>query len=204
MIELRRPRSVMTLAVAAVACLVFPAWRLGRLLLRVEVAGDSMTPALLPGDFLLLRRGPPPREDAYGRIVITEDPRPEGEGRLLLKRVIGLPGEALRVGGGMQVNGRHLLEPYAHGNDPAEQHRGVHRLAEDTYFLLGDHRAASTDSRDFGPVARERLSATAVLRYWPPNRFGRLEAPPRRFLGAAPEPAPHVHDAEPGADQGSS
>src|SRR5690606_3936483 len=113
---------------------------------RVEVAGDSMTPALMPGDYLLLRHGPPSPERAYGQIVVTDDPRPEGGGRLLLKRIVGLPGEALRVGGGVQVNGRRLIEPYAHGDDPVVQHRGVQRLAEDTYFLLGDHRAASTDS----------------------------------------------------------
>lgn len=193
----RRPRSVrtqvMTLAAAAAACLAIPAWRFGRLLQRVEVAGDSMTPELQPGDFLLLRRGAPAADDAYGHIVITEDPRPEGGGRLLLKRIVGLPGEALRVGGGVQVNGRRLIEPYAHGADPVEQHRGVHRLAQETYFLLGDHRGASTDSRDFGPVARERITGTAVLRYWPPARFGRLRPPPRRFLGPA-LPAEQAHD----------
>ncbi|MGE3858304.1 MAG: signal peptidase I [Dehalococcoidia bacterium] len=213
----RRPPSVRTrvvaLAAAAAACLALPAWRLGRGLQRVEVAGDSMTPELQPGDFLLLRRGAPDRERAYGRIVITEDPRPEGAGRLLLKRIVGLPGEALRVGGGVQVNGRRLIEPYAHGADPAEQHRGVQRLAEDTYFLLGDHRAASTDSRDFGPVSRERITATAVLRYWPPGRIGRLEPPLRRFLGPAEPPegahpghhehTGHAHGA-PLPDAGSS
>jgi signal peptidase I len=204
----------MALAAAAVACLAIPAWRLGRLLLTVEVAGDSMIPALQPGDFLLLRRGAPPREAAYGYVVTTEDPRPESAGRVLLKRIVGLPGEALRVGGGVQVNGRRLIEPYAHGDDPVEQHRGVHRLEEDTYFLLGDHRAASTDSRDFGPVARERITGTALLRYWPPERFGRLVPPPRRFLGpaeaapahdhAAHAPhAPHAHGL-PVADTGSS
>ncbi|MEI6136441.1 MAG: hypothetical protein WCQ48_03370, partial [Chloroflexota bacterium] len=57
----RRPRSVMALAAAVVACLAYPAWLAGRALLRVEVVGESMTPALLPGDFLLLHRGPPPR-----------------------------------------------------------------------------------------------------------------------------------------------
>ena len=136
-----------------------------------------MTPELQPGDFLLLRRGAPGADHAYGHIVITGDPRPEGGGRLLLKRIVGLPGEALRVGGGVQVNGRRLIEPYAHGDDPVEQHRGVHRLAEDTYFLLGDHRGASTDSRDFGPVARERITGTAVLRYWPPASDGCARPP---------------------------
>ena len=201
MTALRRPRSVMALAAVAVACLAIPAWRFTRLLMRVEVTGDSMTPALLPGDFLLLRRGPPPCDHAYGQIVITDDPRVEAAGRLLLKRIVGLPGEALRVGGGVQVNSRRLIEPYAHGDDPVDQHRGVQRLAEDCYFLLGDHRAASTDSRDFGPVPRAQLSGTALLCYWPPSRFGRLRPPPRRFLGpAVPDHAPHEgHEGHVGA-----
>lgn len=170
---------------AAVACLALPALLLRGRLLRVEVAGDSMAPALLPGDFLLLRRGPPPRTGAFGQIVATPDPRAAAGERLLLKRIVGLPGEALRVGGGVQVNGRRLLEPYAHGNDPPAQHRGVQRLGADSYFLLGDHRAASTDSRDFGPVPSARLQGTAVLRYWPPRRLGWLHPPARRF--AAPD-----------------
>jgi len=190
----------MALAAAAAACLAIPAWLGVRVLQRVEVAGDSMTPALQPGDFLLLRRGAPPRRAAYGRIVVTEDPRPEGGRRLLLKRIVGLPGEALRVGGGVQVNGRRLAEPYAHGEDPVAQHRGVQRLAPDTYFLLGDHRAASTDSRDFGPVARERLTATAVMRYWPPARIGWLRSPSRRFV----DPASAAAARGPGEDAGSS
>ena len=181
---------MMALAAAAVACLAYPAWLAARALQRVEVVGDSMTPALQPGDFLLLRRGPPEREDAYGQIVTLDDPRPEAAGRVLLKRIVGLPGEALRVGGGVQVNGRRLIEPYAHGDDPHEQHRGVHRLPDDTYFLLGDHRGASTDSRDFGPVPRAHIDGTLLLRYWPPERFGRVPVPPRRFLGPATTPIP--------------
>lgn len=162
--------------------------------LRVAVAGDSMTPALRPDDFLVLRAGPPRTvrpEDAYGQIVAVHDPRPEGDGRLLLKRVVGLPGEALRVGGGVQVNGRVLDEPYAHGATPYEQHRGINRLAPGEYFVMGDNRGASTDSRDFGPVRAQDIVGTAVLRYWPPDRAGRLGPAPRRFLGVArPEDAP--------------
>ena len=198
----RRPRSVTTLAAAAAACLATAlaagtAWRLRPRVSIVEVAGESMTPALQSGDFLLVRAGPPPRGRAYGQIVLTEDPRPEGEQRLLLKRIVGLPGEMLRVGGGVQVNGRRLLEPYAHGAAPAAQYRGVQRVADDAYFLLGDHRGASTDSRDFGAVPRERIAGTAFLRYWPPERLGWLRPPARRLLAPAER-------LEPTEDAGSS
>ncbi|MEX2446624.1 MAG: signal peptidase I [Dehalococcoidia bacterium] len=183
----RRPLRTSVPAVAAVACVAAAALAaalLPRRLTRVEVAGESMTPELMPGDFLVLWSGAPSDTEAYGRIVATRDPRSAtDDAPLLLKRVVGLPGEALRIGGGVQVNGRYLLEPYAHGQDPTGQHRGVQRLAEASYFLLGDNRAASTDGRDFGPTGRDRIIGTAVWRYWPPERFGRLRRPPRRFLG---------------------
>jgi len=182
---LQRPwLALVALAAAAVSVLAV-AWRRG--LMRVEVAGESMTPALQPGDFLALRRGAPHGGAEYGQIVALRDPRPEGDGRLLLKRVVGLPGEALRVGGNLQVNGRVLIEPYAHGETPAEQHRGINRLEPESYFVLGDHRGASTDSRDFGPVPRSAIAGYAVLRYWPVARAGWLRPPPRRLLGVGPE-----------------
>ncbi len=166
---------------------------LSRRYLRVAVAGESMTPALRPDDFVVLRRGAPPPDDAFGQVVAVHDPRPEGDGRVLLKRVIGLPGEALRVGGGVQVNGRVLDEPYAHGSTPYEQHRGINRLAPDEYFLMGDNRGGSTDSRDFGPVRAGDIIGTAVLRYWPPDRASRLRPVPRRFLGVSETGGPTTH-----------
>ncbi|TAJ20297.1 MAG: signal peptidase I [Dehalococcoidia bacterium] len=179
--------ALVALAAAAVSVL---AVALRRGVMRVEVAGESMTPALEPGDFLILRRGAPPLGAEYGHIVALQDPRPEGDGRLLLKRVVGLPGEALRVGGSLQVNGRVLIEPYAHGDTPTEQHRGINRLEPGTYFVLGDHRGGSTDSRDFGPIPRAAIAGHAVLRYWPFERAGLLKPPERRLLGIGPEPTP--------------
>jgi signal peptidase I len=182
------PRFLLAIPVAGLlATMASVAWAL-RDVRRVEIAGYSMTPALQPGDFVLVRRGAPPPAREYGLIVAVRDPRPDGDGRLLLKRVVGLPGESLRIGGGpVQINGRVLIEPYAHGSGPYEQHRGVNQLAQDEYFLLGDHRGASTDSRDFGPLRRERIEGTAFFRYWPPERFGRLHAP-ARILGGLTDP----------------
>jgi len=57
----------------------------------------------------------------------------------------------------------------------------VNQLAPDEYFVIGDHRAASTDSRDFGPVRAERVRGLVWLRYWPLGRFGRVARTPRRF-----------------------
>ena len=199
---MRRLRLAPLGALAATAALLYAGWHLASRVLgayrAVEVAGESMTPALRPGDFVLLRRtllGRTPQgrtllgrtllrratsslsRIAYGRVVATRD----GEGRLLLKRVIGLPGESLRVGARVEVNGRTLIEPYAHGETPPAQYRGVARLGPDQYFLLGDNRAASTDSRDFGAVHASQLEGAAWLRYWPPGRIGVLRRPRRQF-----------------------
>ncbi len=161
--------------------------------LRVAVAGESMTPALQPDDFIVLRAGPPRADEAVGQIVAVHDPRSTGDGRLLLKRIVGIPGDSLRVGGGsVQVNGRALDEPYASGDTPYEQHRGINRLEDGQYFLLGDNREASTDSRDFGPVAASAIVGTAVVRYWPPRRAGRLARPARRFVESLEAPGEHA------------
>ena len=178
------PRSALALA-AAVLCpaLATAAVYLRRRYYRVEVAGRSMHPALQPGDYLIVRLGAPtPRDAAFGWIVTL----PDQSGRLLLKRVVGLPGESLRVGSAVQVNGRVLIEPYAHGMTSPSQYRGLSRLGDDEYFLLGDRRDASTDSRDFGPVRRDLIEGVAVARYWPPRRAGRLPRPRRELSGTPP------------------
>jgi signal peptidase I len=152
---------------------------------RVEVAGESMQPSLLPGDFLVLRRGAPSTGQLEaGSIVALRD----ATGRLILKRVIGLPGESLRVGTAVLINRRPLIEPYASGEAPQNQFRGANQLPEDEYFLIGDNRAASTDSRDFGAVQRDRIKGIAVARYWPLPRAGSLVRPPRSFGELAPDP----------------
>jgi signal peptidase I len=150
-----------------------------RRLFVVAVAGESMTPAFEPGDYVLIRRAALPRSArAAGTVVCARGP----DDRLLLKRVVGVPGDSLRMGTRVQVGGHALDEPYAHGATPHEQFRGVHELGPDEYMVLGDNRAASTDGRDFGPLPTERIEGVAWLRYWPPERFGLIVREPRRFL----------------------
>ena len=174
---------IVALVAAVVLLAALAARRLRDGFVAVEVAGESMTPALRPGEYLLLRRGGVPEDErAYGEIVALRD----GGGRLLLKRVVGLPGESVRAGAEVQINGRVLVEPYANGVPAASHYRAVQRLAAGQHFLLGDRRDASTDSRDFGPVDGSRIEGVATFRYWPPARVGLLRRPARRF--AAPPP----------------
>jgi signal peptidase I len=160
---------------AAGALFMSARWLLGRVL-PVEVSGASMTPELQPGDYLLVWRTSLPR-DGSGLVAYLRGPG----GRPLLKRVVGSPGESVRAGARVEVGGRVLEEPYASGKAAPEQYRAVHRLADDEYFVLGDARAASTDSRDFGPVSASDIDGIAWLRYWPPDRFGRIHRPKRVF-----------------------
>jgi signal peptidase I len=149
----------------------------------VEVAGSSMVPALQAGDFVIVARRRP--RHAPGAVAYLHGP----DARPLLKRVIGLPGESLSVGTQVEVNGQELVEPYAHGTPSAGDYRGVHRLGPDEYFVLGDHRGASTDSRHFGPVRAADIEGIAVLRYWPPERFGRISRAHRRGGGRLHRPS---------------
>ena len=138
-----------------------------------KVRGHSMQPNFRQGDRLLVsrrayRRGPPDRGDA----VIARDPRDPGQ--RYLKRVVGLPGEEVRLSEGMLIiDGAPLEEPYL-GGLPASPGLGEQgwELEDDEYFVMGDSRAHSTDSREFGPIGRELIVGMAWFRWWPPSRWG--------------------------------
>ena len=146
---------------------------------RVEVAGSSMRPTLRPGDFLVLRRCTPENQNILrpGNIVAFRD----ATKRLILKRLIGLPGESLQIGSSVLINRRRVIELYTEGQTPKRQFRGVNQLLENEYFLIGDNREASTDSRDFGAVRSDRFEGIAIFRYWPISRFGRIITTERQF-----------------------
>jgi signal peptidase I len=112
---------------------------------RVAIEGESMAPALRDGDWVMAIR---PRRVRRGDVVVVEDPRTPGFE--LVKRVVGLPGDWLEVAG-------------CHDEDDAA---GL-VLGEDEYWVQGDSADRSTDSRDFGPVARSAIRGVIRLRYWP-------------------------------------
>jgi signal peptidase I len=172
----------MLLTLGACAALLFTLRGARRRLQAVEVAGESMLPALRPGEFLLVRRGLPAAPEGYIAYLHASDGRP------LLKRIVGLPGESLRVGSHVEVNGRTLTEEYAAGASAPADYRGVNRLGSNEYFVLGDNRAASTDSRHFGPVPAPSIEGVTWLRYWPVSRFAVLRPVPRRFAARSDAP----------------
>ena len=138
----------------------------------VRVEGTSMLPRLEDRDRLFINKF------VYhisaierGDVVVFRYPRdPE---KSYIKRVIAVPGDTLRVDHGrVYVNGNLLHEPYV----PLE-YRDSRSLAEtvvpaDSYFMMGDHRSISSDSRDFGPVDRSLVYGKAVFVYWPAHDVG--------------------------------
>ena len=94
-------------------------------------------------------------------------------GGTLIKRIVGLPGEQVSMENGhVLINGARLREPYLAPAYRARESGEWPRSPRTGYFLLGDNRAMSCDSRRWGIVPRENIIGRADLRYWPPDRIG--------------------------------
>ncbi len=131
-----------------------------------------MEPGLRAGQWLLFRRLAPRRAPARGDVVVFELPN-EDEHRL--KRVIGVPGDRLKAEDGLLfLNGERLAEPYLLGapSIPGLDERWELILGAAEYFVMGDNRVRSADSRRFGPVRREAIGGRALARVWPPSAIG--------------------------------
>jgi signal peptidase I len=151
-----------------------------------QVEQESMEQTVMPGEYILVDKLTP-RFDAYkrGDVVVFHPPTGFSTGpdedKPFIKRIIGTPGDVVEVrpDGRVAVNGKELVEPYVFKGQattaPPGSGRGV--VPQGDYFVMGDHRQASTDSRDFGPVATGEIIGRAWLRYWPFSRFGFLPSP---------------------------
>ena len=96
-----------------------------------------------------------------------------GSGSLIfIKRVIGLPGETVSERDGVAfIDGRRLAEPYVPDWERDHRTSSWPKLERGQYFMLGDNRVGSCDSRDWGPVYRTSFIGPASITYWPPNRI---------------------------------
>jgi len=136
------------------------------------VRGSSMSPGIHDGDRILVNHLSYLFEDVHrGDIVVLQYPLDPSLD--YIKRVIGLPGDEIRIDAhGVRVNGQRLDEPYVATQDSRAEL--VSRVEPDHYFVLGDNRPHSSDSREFGQVPRENLRGKVDLRIWPPSRAGTL------------------------------
>jgi signal peptidase I len=130
----------------------------------VEVKGASMAPTLRAGDRCILNRfAYLTREPQRGELVVLKDPE---TGELIVKRIVGLPCETVIMrNDAAYVNGRRMFEPYASRyvrNDTSPLSKAT-VVPRDCYFVLGDNRLRSVDSRTFGPVTRESILGVLAL-----------------------------------------
>lgn len=142
------------------------------------VRGHSMSPTFLPGEHLAARRIRGRVEDVVrGDVVVLRDPARGG--RRHLKRVIGLPGERVRQQDGvLLVDGRRVKEGYLNGTPSViGLEDRTWELERGEFFVLGDNRAHSEDSRELGPVGADRIAGVVWFRYWPLSRIERIRPP---------------------------
>ena len=133
-----------------------------------------MKPTLQPGEFLLVNQlAYKIGEPDIGDIVVFH--APGGSGLDYIKRVMGIPGDEVRVEDGLVfVNDQPLYESYI-AEDP--KYTGNWTFPADSYFVLGDNRNNSSDSHLWGFVPEEDLVGRALLIYWPLDKFTLLRSP---------------------------
>ena len=138
-----------------------------------KVMGNSMLPNFKPGDRVIVNcraylHDVPDRGD----VVIIRDPRDHSQ--FYLKRIVGLPGEEVRITEGILfIDGNSLIEPHLNGLPSSSMMTiGQWNLGKHDYFLMGDRRTHSTDSRVFGPVDHDLILGKTLYRCWPPSRLG--------------------------------
>lgn len=138
-----------------------------------QVLGQSMEPNLHSTQRVVVEKvtyrffhGP-----RRGDIVVIDLP---GQTEMLIKRVVGLPGESVEVRNGqVYIDGEQLDEPWT--VRPGGGNYGPQTIPPLRVFVMGDNRGASNDSRSFGPVAIEHVVGHAWFSYWPPEYIGVVE-----------------------------
>lgn len=137
------------------------------------VSGDSMIPTFRNGEYLIVdqlsyRFGPPERGD----VIIMRYPLDTK--KYFIKRIIGLPGETLSIEGSAVtvtlIDGKSFVLPEPYVKNPREDSVTV-TLKNDEYFVMGDNRAASSDSRRWGPLPEEDIVGRPLVRLFPFSRI---------------------------------
>jgi signal peptidase I len=161
-----------------------------------EVQQESMFPTIVPGEYILIDKLTPRfSEYEYGDVVVFEPPGGSGlatDGIPFIKRIIGLPGDTVSLENGRVFVTRpgaspvRIEEPYVvrledgstaatiqTNGDPVNEWV----VPDESYFVMGDNRPDSQDSRAFGPIGEDLILGRAWLRYYPLERVGLIERP---------------------------
>ncbi|RCW50211.1 signal peptidase I [Paenibacillus prosopidis] len=160
---------VVSLAVAVIVALLFQTY----VYAQSEVQNVSMQNTLVAGQRLIEDKWSYLfHEPRHGDIVIINGP--ESDVRLV-KRVIALPGDVIDINNGeVFLNGERLEEPYVKGQTFEGVVEVPFTLGAEQFFVMGDNREHSLDSRALGPIAKPSIEGRAVFRIWPIPKFGTL------------------------------
>jgi signal peptidase I len=140
----------------------------------VKVEGTSMMPGLEDQERIFVNKFVYRWEPIHrGDIVVFRYPRDTTKS--YIKRVIGVAGDKIRIENGLvYVNGQALDEDYVPSDYADARSYGEIVVPRNSFFVLGDHRTMSNDSRDFGTVNERYIYGKAVFGYWPMDKLGRL------------------------------
>ena len=156
--------------------------------MRTVVDGSSMYPTLEDGDNIIVDKKVYDKKDPE-RFDIVVFATPISETGNYIKRIIGLPGETVRIddNGVIYINEKVIKESYGYEQllDPGRARMSV-TLGEDEYFVMGDNRNHSEDSRFMliGNIKKDRFLGKVVLRIWPLSRYGYIDLYMERINGS--------------------
>ncbi|MGI4828762.1 MAG: signal peptidase I [Janthinobacterium lividum] len=138
----------------------------------VRVEGTSMLPRLEDQDRLFINKFAYRFEQIHhGDVVVFY--YPHDHSKSYIKRVVAVPGDRLSIDhGAVSVNGIPLQEPYVPEKYQDDRSLPERIIPASEFFVMGDHRSISSDSRDFGPVPRDLIYGRAALVYWPLDQAG--------------------------------
>jgi signal peptidase I len=176
------------IAAAVLVAVAVQAW----LVKPYRIPSESMLDTLRPGDRVLVNRAVYHLRDPHrGDVVVFR--YPDDPSVVFIKRIVGVPGDVLKVRDGrLYVNGEPLKEPYVHRTagrtDPTVAQAAIagstlhdpwsladsYRVPDGQYFVMGDNRTDSDDSRDWGTVPRTAIVGEGLVTYWPLSRLRAL------------------------------
>jgi signal peptidase I len=143
-----------------------------------KIRGDSMNFVLKDEERIIISRLAL-KTGVVNRFDIVVLYKPNEPGKSLIKRVIGLPGEIIEIKDSeVFINNKKLEQPFLKGKGyPPYKKDNLKPLLiqQDHYYVMGDNRAVSQDSRNFGPVPAKYIFGKTIFRYWPLSRLGKIE-----------------------------
>jgi signal peptidase I len=154
---MRRPVGI----IGRMAVLALVGWSAGCGMLRVDVVGEAMAPTLKNGEKVLATR----TFDHLNRGDIVGFKYPGDETKSFVKRVVALPGERIQsVKGKVSINGQVLSEAYVVTENQSNDTWGPTTIPDGEFFMMGDNRRNSSDSRHWGTVRRGAIWAKVIFR----------------------------------------